>query len=324
VHTSTGGKESAPRWVIAQMARARLGRDLKGLGKTVCLGAVFAASLISTPQSALAADPPLPGGAEEKRLGLLAENLERTSDLAAIEPYLPAIGGTLCATAAVGLALSETNKLHVPNAALVPPLAACTAASFGSYVLPREYQGSVVAFSVLMALPTPLAMDAVANPELTAAERVTLLGFAGGYMSLGTLRLLDALLQRPVSWTAMATDAHELRAHGAGLSRAEVQRMEADFHRAMVRPVPRWAYGAGLLTGGLVALSPAFVLSSSKKDRAMAAALSAPLLLTAGIDLVFSLAVPDGYQRYVHGLSRVQLTPLGPNSSAGLWATGGF
>ncbi len=141
-----------------------------------------------------------------------------------------------------------------------------------------------------------MAMDAVANPELTAAERVTLLGFAGGSMSLGTLRLLDALLQRPVSWTAMAADARELRAHGAGLSRAEVRRMEADFRRATVRPVPRWAYGAAMLTGGLVALSPAFAPSTSKKDRAFAAALGAPLLLTAGIGLVLSLAVPDGYR----------------------------
>ena len=100
--------------------------------------------------------------------------------------------------------------------------------------------------------------------------------------------------------------------------------MEADFHRAMVRPVPRWAYGAGVLAGGLVALSPAFVPSTSKKDRALAATLSAPLLLTAGIGLVLSLAVPDGYRRYVHGLSGVQLAPLGPNSSAGLWASGSF
>ncbi len=79
-----------------------------------------------------------------------------------------------------------------------------------------------------------------------------------------------------------------------------------------------------MLTGGLVALSPAFAPSTSKKDRAFAAALGAPLLLTAGIGLVLSLAVPDGYRRYVHGLSGVQLTPLGPNSSAGLWASGSF
>jgi len=100
--------------------------------------------------------------------------------------------------------------------------------------------------------------------------------------------------------------------------------MEADFRRAMVRPVPRWAYGAGLLTGGLVALGPAFVPSTSKNDRAIAVGLGAPLLLNGGIGLVISLAVPNGYRRYVHGLSGVQLTPLGPNNSAGLWASGSF
>ena len=93
--------------------------------------------------------------------------------------------------------------------------------------------------------------DEGAARKVTLARTIlngdTLLGFAGGYMSLGTLRLLDALLLRPVSWTAMAADARELRAHGAGISRAEVQRMEADFRCAMVRPVPRWADGAGLL-----------------------------------------------------------------------------
>src|SRR3982751_4005082 len=98
------------------MACTRLGRDLKGLGRTVCLGAAFAASLVWTPQSAQAGEPTLPRGVQEKRLALLAENLDRTSGLAAIEPYLPAIGGALCAAGAVGLALSETNELHVPKA----------------------------------------------------------------------------------------------------------------------------------------------------------------------------------------------------------------
>jgi hypothetical protein len=126
------------------------------------------------------------------------------------------------------------------------------------------------------------------------------------------LRLLDALLQRPVSWTAMAADAREGRAHGADLSPAEVRRMEADFRRGTVRPVPRWAYGAAMLTGGLVTLSPAFLPTTSKEDRAMAAVFSLPLLLTGSTGLVISLTVPDGYRHYVQGLSRVQLTALGP------------
>jgi len=290
----------------------------------VCSGTAFAAAVISMAKSARAAEPPPPRSVEEKRLPLLAETLDGTSGLAVIEPYLPAIGGTLCAAGAVGLAAAETNELHVSKAALVTPLAACTVASFGSYALPREYQGSVVAFSVLGAGAAPLAIDAVANPELTSAERVSLLGFAGGYMSLGMLRLLDALLQRPVSWTAMAADVREIHGHGADLSRAEVRRMEADLRRATVRPVPRWAYGAAMLTGGLVALSPAFVPSTAKEDRAIAAGLSLPLLLTGSTGLILSLTIPRGYERYVQGLSRLQLTPVGPNNSAGLWASGSF
>ncbi|HKO53612.1 MAG TPA: hypothetical protein VJV79_38150 [Polyangiaceae bacterium] len=306
------------------MARAGSGRESNGPGSSIWLGALFVAGLIATSQSALAAEPTLPRGVEEKRLALLAENLDRASGLAAIEPYLPAAGGTLCAAGAVALAASDAHELYVPKAALVAPIAGCAVASFGSYALAREYQGSVVAFSLFTAVWAPLTMEAVVNPELTAAERVTLLGFAGGYMSLGTLRLLDALLERPVSWTAMAADARELRAHGAGLSRAEVRRMEADFRRAMVRPVPRWAYGAAVLMGGLVALTPALVPSTSNEDRGIAVGLSAPLLFIGSFGLVLSLAVPDGYQRYVQQLSRVQLTPLGPNKSSGLWASGSF
>jgi hypothetical protein len=122
----------------------------------------------------------------------------------------------------------------------------------------------------------------------------------------------------------MAEDARQLRADGGTLPAAQVRRMEADYRRATVRPVPRWAYGAAMLAGGVVALSPAFMPSTSKSDRYFAGAFSAIMFINGGINLALALTVPDGYQRYARALSGVQLTPIGPANAAGLWAQGTF
>lgn len=244
--------------------------------------------------------------------------------MAVIEPYLPAVAGTLCAAGAVGLAASEHHELYPSPVAVVAPVAGCAVLSFASYALPREYQGSVVSFAFFTGASAPLALFAIANPDLPSAERVTMLGFVGGAMSLGALRLVDALLERPVSWTALRADARALRARGPGMTSAELGRMEGDLRRATVRPVPRWAYGLGLMLGGLVSLSPVLSPSTSSRDQSFAAGFAALGLLNGGLNLTFALATPNAYDRYVGALSRVQLSPLGPSSAAGLWLHGTF
>lgn len=288
------------------------------------LAAALALLLTLLRSAGAVAAPPGASAVEPARAELLADHLERASSLAAIEPYLPAIGGTLCTAGAVGLALADERELPSSPVVRAAPAAGCAVASFGSYLLPRDYQGSVDTFALLTAASSPIAIAAVTSSDATTAERVTLLGLAGSTMSVGTLRLIDALVERPVSWTALATDARALRARGRELTRAEVQRMEADYRRATVRPVPRWGYGLALLAGGLVSLSPVAVRSTSHDDRTLAAFLGGVMVVNATIDLGLALSMPDGYDRYVSGLSGLGLTPLGPSGAAGLWASGAF
>lgn len=276
-------------------------------------------SLVAAPSVALGAEP-----VEPERSRLLAEHLERASSLAAMEPYLPAIGGAACTAGAVGLGLAESHELRPSRAAVMAPAVGCAVVSFGSYALPREYQGSVGFFSFVTAAAAPLAMFAISDPYLPDAERVTMLGLVGGMMSLGTLRLVDALIERPVSWTSLRADARELRARGAEVTGAELGRMESDLRRATVRPVPRWAYGVGILLGGLVSLSPLFVASTSSRDRAFAATFGAIGVLNGSLNLSFALAVPNGYDRYVAERSGARLSPVGPSGAAGLWVGGAF
>jgi len=192
--------------------------------------------------------------------------------------------------------------------------------SFASYALPREYQGSVSYFAFITGMGAPIGMYAATAPGLSDAARVTLLGFSGGGAAVSALRLVDALVERPVTWTALRADAKELRARGAEVSSAELRRMEGQFRRAVVRPIPPWVYSATLVVSSLIAASPALVPSTAGRDKLAAAGFGATGLFTAG----FYFATPNAYGRYLEALSRVQLSPLGPSGAAGFWLTGTF
>jgi len=101
--------------------------------------------------------------------------------------------------------------------------------------------------------------------------------------------------------------------------------MEADLELFSNRPVPRWAYGAALVLGGLVAYTPLFLDSSSDDDKDIALATG---LAMSGLG-VFSvsgalLSRDFGYPSYVKALKAVDMTPIGPHGSTGLWAVGRF
>jgi hypothetical protein len=293
------------------------------------------ATALTDPASELAFEPPaepatavakhLPEPAVEPgRVALLVDHLDHASQLVAVEPYLPAIGGTLCAAGTFALAAADSNEMHMSRAAILLPTTLCTAASFGSYLLPREYQGRIVYFSVMTSLSTLLALDVLTFPDIPVAEQVTMLGFTGGAIAVSTLPLIDAALERPVSWSTLANDEAELRARGTNTSRADVQRIEADFRRYAVRPIPRWVYGATMLLSGAVAMSPAFVPSTAREDKIGAVALGSVNVLSGALNLGISLATDNQYEHYQKGLAKLRLSPLGPRGAAGLWAIGTF
>jgi hypothetical protein len=275
-------------------------------------------------QTALTAKPATEPAVEPARIALLTEHLDGASGLAAVEPFLPAIGGTLCAAGTIGLAVADTNEMHMSRTAMLLPTTLCAAASFGSYLLPREYQGRVVQFSVLTSLSALLVIDVLTSPELSNAEQVTTLGFSSVGAAVGTLALIDAALERPVSWTTLANDEAELKSRGTSLSRADVQRIEADYRHYRVRPIPAWAYGATQLLSGAVAMSPAFVPSTSHDEKMLALALGCAIAIPGAINLGLVLALDNQYERYEKGLTKLRLSPIGPRGAAGLWARGVF
>ncbi len=302
---------------IGAAPQERLWRRLRMTGMGRELG--FLAGLVGVAlwsSGAMAAEP--------AKVALLTEHLDRASQLAVIEPFLPAIGGTLCAAGTVALAVADSNEFHASRTALLLPTTLCTAASFGSYLLPREYQGRVVYFSAITSVATLLAVDALTSPYVPRAERVTVLGFTGGGVAVAALGLIDAALERPVSRTTLASDAAELRARGASLSPAEGQRIEADFQRYAARPIPRWAYGATLLVSGAVALSPALFPSTSYGDKVLALDLGGVTAVVGALSLGFALATDNQYEQYKKASANLRLSPVGPRGATGLWATGTF
>jgi hypothetical protein len=276
------------------------------------------------PVPAFAEKPLTELSVEPERVALLTEHLDQASQLAAVEPFLPAIGGTLCAAGTVSLMLADSNEFHMSTAALLLPTTLCAAASFGSYLLPREYQGRIVQFAMLTSMATLLAAGTLTSPYSSRAEQVTILGLSGASAAVGLLGLIDAALERPVSWTTLANDETELRAHGTSTSRADVQRMESDLRHYAVRPIPRWAYGLTHLVGGAVAMLPAFVPSTSRQETVFAVGIGLAIATPGAINLALALTTDNRYEHYQKQLVTVRLSPLGPRGAAGLWASGTF
>jgi hypothetical protein len=274
--------------------------------------------------TALAAKPVMELGVEPARVALLTEHLDRGSQLAALEPFLPAAVGTLCAAGTVGLAAADTNEVHMSRPAMLLPTSLCAAASFGSYLLPREYQTRVATFSLLTSLSTLLAVQVLTVPDVSPAQQVTIVGFSSGGAAIGTLFLIDAALEHPVSWTTLVHDEAELRARGTSVSRADLQRIETDFRRHAVRPIPPWVYGLTQVVSGAVSLSPAFVPSTSREDKASAVAFGGMNLILGTTNLSIALLTTNPYERYEKGLAELRLSPVGPRGAAGLWASGAF
>ena len=261
---------------------------------------------------------------EPARIALLTEHLDRASQLAALEPYLPAIGGTLCAAGTVALAAADTNEFHGSRVALLLPTTLCAAASFGSYLLPREYQGRVTMAAVLTSGSALIAVDALTFPDISPAQRLSVLGFASAGVGISALGLMDVALERPVSWTTLANDDEELHTSGTTLSRTDVRRIESDYRHYAVRPIPSWAYGAMQLLSGAVSAAPLFVPSTSHDDKIFAAAMGAMNAIPGALNLGMALMTENRYDRYEKGLRNVRLSPVGPRGAAGLWATGTF
>jgi hypothetical protein len=136
--------------------------------------------------------------------------------------------------------------------------------------------------------------------------------------------LLDALLERPVSRTTLAHDEAELRVRGTNLSPADLQRIESDFRHHAVRPIPSWAYGLTQVVSGAVSVSPAFVPSTSREDKAVAVAFGAINLISGVTNLSIALLANNPYERYEKELAELRLSPVGPRGAAGLWASGAF
>jgi len=271
-----------------------------------------------------AAEPKLETGVEPARVRLLTEHLDRYSTLAAIEPYLPAVTGTLCAAGTVALAAADADEIEAPRAVVLAPTIACTALSFGAYLLPNDYEGHIGSSLMLLTPGSVLAIAAIASTQLSAAQRTSLLALGGAAIGFGALHLVDALLERPVALSTLADHAVVLRAGGTSLSRSEVASFEADYRRLSERPIPRWAYGMTQLVSAMVAASPALSPNVSKRDRTVALLFAGSLLLSATPNLAIALTTPTPYERYRRDLSRVSLSPIGPAAAAGLWAVGSF
>lgn len=259
------------------------------------------------------------GHVEEARAKLLADHLDRYSGLAAVEPYLPAVTGSVCAVASVGLAVADTNELNVSRGVLVTPAVACSVVSFASYAAPRDYRLTMGLGSFLAASAAEWSIMMLSTRQGTTAERVSAGGLAASGVAMSTLYLLDALLARPVSPSTLAEAAVTLRAGGSILSRAEVARFEGYYERATVRPIPRSAYGLSLLVGGAISLSPVLFPTTSKRDSSVVLGFAAFQLLLGASSLTGALLTPNGYDRYTRELSRIRLSPLGPSAAAGLW-----
>jgi hypothetical protein len=256
---------------------------------------------------------------------ILQNHLEQVSGLAFLQPYAGATVGGLCALGAGALAFGDLDTAEDARWPAVGATAACAAGGFASYLAPVDHQAPIVTAS----LTTGLALDMILlthfSDYATPAIRVTMFGFSGGMAALGILGLVDSALRPPLSSVRLRAHAQALAARGKSLTRAELARMEADLELFSNRPIPRWAYGAALFTGGLVAFTPVFFDSSSEDDKDIALATG---LAVSGIG-IFSvtgalLSRDFGYPSYVKALKAVDLTPIGPHGSTGLWATGAF
>ncbi|HEY0469951.1 MAG TPA: hypothetical protein VGC79_37450 [Polyangiaceae bacterium] len=156
------------------------------------------------PATALAAKPVTELVVEPARVALLTEHLDRASQLAAVEPFLPAMVGTLCAAGTVGLAATDTNEMHMSLRAMLLPTSLCAAASFGSYLLPREYQPRVAVFSLLTSLSTLLAVQVLTAPDTSRAQQVAIVGFSSGDAALGTRTTGGNFDGRPLPFHALS------------------------------------------------------------------------------------------------------------------------
>jgi hypothetical protein len=108
------------------------------------------------------------------------------------------------------------------------------------------------------------------------------------------------------------------------MSRGDVQRIEADYRRHALGPVPRWAYGATLLVSGALAISPVFVPSTSREDKVVGLGLGGAHVIIGATSLTLALATDSQYEHYEKQLKKVRLTPVGPGGAAGLWASATF
>jgi hypothetical protein len=280
---------------------------------------VVAAGCLLSTQAARAAEPD-----ESARAQTLAPYLRPSPVLAAVEPYWGAVLGTSCAAGTVAATVDEMRDAHGAKPYVIGMLGACTAVSVASYALPSDYQNRVVAATFLGtagALVIPLVHF---SDYVTPANRVTSFAYGGAYMAFGGMLLLDAALSRPVSLRTLSADADRLDAWGASLGQRELGRMERHLQRFHEGPLPRWSYGAMLLTAAVVAASPGFVDSTSRSDRKFAYIGGGLLALQGGLALTTALTAPRQYDEYRHALGKVNLAPVGPEGSLGLSLSGSF
>jgi hypothetical protein len=153
---------------------------------------------------------------------------------------------------------------------------------------------------------------------------VTAFAFAGDFIAFGGIGLLDAALSRPVSLRTLSDDAQKLDAWGGTLGDRELGRMERDLRRLQESPIPRWSYGATHLLAGVVAVSPAFVSSTSQDDRELAYLAGGVLAMQSALAFTFAATAPKRYDDYLRALSSVQLAPVGPDGSLGVSLSGRF
>jgi hypothetical protein len=253
---------------------------------------------------------------------MLARYIAPELALDGLEPYWGIASATLCAAGATTAALDDREH-YDSRPYLLGVLGTCSVLSLASYAMPRDYRSDVVALAFFGGLGGTLLVGMNASAHSTASQ-VTLSAFGGSFIAYGGLRMLDAALLRPVAGSTLAGHARRLATGEDSLSPVELARMEQDFRRAHERPIPRWAFGASQMLAGVVAMSPAWVDSTSARDRFAAYAFGALLVGQDALGFTVAVTSPNRYSRYVEALRALELSPLGPEGSLGLSLSGQF
>ncbi len=191
---------------------------------------------------------------ERERVVVLERHLDRWSSGGWFAPYAPAVVGAIGLGGAATMALVEVDEGKDGRWYVVGGAAGLGVVSLGSYLAPIDYRGNIVAAA--LSLPAfGIALGAHDTEGNTAANDVTLFGFAGGVGGFSALSLVDLALTRPISSYTLYRHRQRLEKNRGRMTRAEIERMESDY-ALTERALPRWSFGVPLMLGGVVAFAP--------------------------------------------------------------------